>query len=154
MITITKKDMERIIYTAPITAHYGMVFKEISEVYDENKDYTLDDMLLPFAGKKYTGKPYGYLDPKTIRYSNYIIPLFYAAYVCKEEKSGDVMSEIIGLILSDQGHFQIPDKRRKELIEMYGNSYLDHHWYWIKTDLNDKEEQRVKKLYAEYLSKK
>jgi hypothetical protein len=149
MIAVMKSDLERIIHNNTSTAHYWTIFTEIEEVYDPDIQMTLDDMLRPFLRKKFNLKVPGKLNRSEVRYADYIIPLFYTAYLCKSERSCNVVKELLGLILKDNGHFYWNNpKSEREYVEEWGREFWRD--YWGSPKLTSEESERVNTLYATY----
>lgn len=165
MITVTKEDIDNVVYNCRPTAHYATIFCELTEVYEPGVEMTLDDMLQPFAHKKFKHQIPGWMEKnrKDIRYADYIIPLFYAAYVFKHEHvtidliTGKaypptcVMREIMGLILQDNGHFYIPPEQQRKFADLHGYKW-GFHFYWGDVTLSNEDKRHVDKLYEVYLS--
>ena len=156
MARVMKYDMDHVIHNCSMTAHYTTIFQELVEVYDPTQYMTLDDALRPFGNKKLTCKIPGTMAKKIedVRYGDYIVPLFYTALLCKDEKSHHVIKEVLGMILKDNGHFYLPERVCKQLADtMDDPTFYDYRrYYWGYTNLSSDEKERVNKMYARYLA--
>lgn len=157
MFTVKKSNLKHVIssvYQAP--AHYTFIFNELLEVYDDGVDLSLDDMVRPFAGKQIKEKipARAYMrDPDNIRYSDYILPLFFTAYVCKNEPSYRVIKEVMCMILREYGHFHYPDSVKEHMQEMFGDNWNDprHYWGFQYPAITEQEQKQVTRLYHNYV---
>ena len=156
MVRVMKSDMNHVINNISMTAHYSTIFRELVEVYDPDKYMTLDEALQPFSNKKPTCKIPGTMDKpnEKVRYSDYIIPLFYTSALCKDEKSHHVIKELLGMILKNNGHFYRPEWMCKQMADTMGDlTFYDYRrYYWGYTNLTAEEKDKVNKMYAQYLS--
>jgi hypothetical protein len=152
MITITKYDMRHVIDHAECPAHYWTVFNELVEVYEPKVDLTLDDMLKPFARKKFAYKipAQGVMrDPDNVKYADYLIPLFYSAYVLQCVAYKNVIKDVLVRILTDNGHFQLSEEKKTEWNDLWGG---DNHFYWPLARLTEKEQVLSDELFQDYLN--
>jgi hypothetical protein len=136
MITITKHDIDNVIHNIQCPAHYSIIFSELCEVYDYDNEYTISTFLQPFELKRFMYKvPFsGVNHNKSVRYADYLIPLFYAAYGCKSTRSPRIIKEVLGMYLHYYGHFQYPESAKNELLSFYGEgNWNDFHNYWGDT---------------------
>jgi predicted lipase len=143
-------------HTLCCPAHYAMIFGELMEVYDPDVTLTLDDMIRPFINKKITQKipARGIMrDPENIKYSDYIIPLFYTAYVCKSERSDRIIKEVLCAILREYGHFHYPKTMWDNLKFQYGDNWNDprHYWGFQYPAITEEERLQWVKLYHNYV---
>lgn len=108
--TVTKEDMKKIAYAHP-NYHLGAIFQEIIEIYEDGKNYSLNELLfiggervikdnLPIYiseedykknkecyNKKSTplkkvGNMYELIPRRVFKYEQYLKPLFYSAVIC------------------------------------------------------------------------
>jgi hypothetical protein len=110
-----------------------MIFSELSEVYNYGVEYTITEFLQPFDMKRFTHKiPFsGVKNNQCVRYADYLIPLFYTAYECKNIQSSRIIKELLGMYLHYYGHFQYPESAKEEMLLMYDEEdWNDFHNYW------------------------
>jgi hypothetical protein len=155
-LIVTKNDLRHVVDGLVCPAHYYTIFIELLEVYDNNRDMTVDDMLKPFESRAISQQiPARALmrDPLNIRYSNYIIPLFYTAYVCKKEPSDRIIKEVLCAILREHGHFHYPESMHKDLKFQFGDEWNDprHYWGFQYPKLTDAEIKQVANRYWDYV---
>jgi len=158
LLYITKSDIDHVLGSLFLPAHYALIFGELCEVYESNVGLSLNDILDPFKDRSITSKIPGTMNKpqNEVRYSDYLIPLFYTSYICRNEESVEVIKEVLGLILEDKGHFYITKQQKKQAIQDWGYD-TDFSWrknYWSNPDLTKIEEERAKRLYLSYLSLK
>jgi hypothetical protein len=155
-VTVTKNDLRHIVDGLVCPAHYYTIFSELLEVYDDSITMTLRDVVKPFESKEISQKiPARALmrDPTDIRYSQYIIPLFYTAYVCKNEASDRIIKEVLCAILREYGHFHYPESMHNDLKDQFGDEWNDprHYWGFQYPKLTDEEQKQVANRYWDYV---
>lgn len=152
MITITKEDMLNVVENTICPAHYSTIFRELVEVYDPaHGKYTFQQFLAPFKNKWVDQKiPFNRF-PRRVRYFHYLVPLFYAAHVLRNERQSEhIIKEVFGHILNDFGHMVITPYALKHSNGLAKNT--DYREYWGYTELTS-EEEKHKQGYLELYQK-
>ena len=87
--SVTKEDMRKVIKATFIpTGHAYATHMEVIEAYEDNKLYTLPELLTQ-------GRQDGYLTViGHVKYSNYIQPLFELAAICKDIDDTEKITQI------------------------------------------------------------
>jgi hypothetical protein len=131
--TVTKADLYHVAHAYP-SYHLGSVFQEIIEIFDDGKEFTLED-LLSFGGEKVwhdnpaiyiseeewqrmspkyrelhpmkkVGDKYEFIPRRIFKYSRYLEPLYYGAIACRNVKSKRVIVMVTNKISqSDYGYY-------------------------------------------------
>lgn len=140
---VFKADLYHVVQQLVCPAHYAFIFGELLEAYPPEVELTLASMLEPFARKVFKEKAPG-MWYREVRYSDYICPLFYASFVCRNEQSPKVIKEVVGVILKECGHFYIPPGVNVWDPDVDRNDHRQ--LYWGVVDLSEEEATRVERL--------
>ncbi len=149
---VTKKDMKHLLDCMRCPSHFYEIFRDVVPVYQDGVEYSLVDMLKPFEKKPLEHKiPAKGVDRDKVTYADYLIPLFFMSYVGRESNSTEVLSEVMGLILKDYGHFDIPDtpEARKFIEDFHDGSWF-RAYFRKPWDFTEEDELESQRMYGEY----
>ena len=153
--TVKKSDLERIVHNCSMTAHYAIIFRELMEVYEPDVEMTLADMERPFIRKTFTCKIPGTMDKSKdeVRYSDYIRPLFFTAYLCRITGSNNehIIKELLGRILRSHGHFHATEEQEEGYFDMTGEPYEYRKAYWGVVNLSTDDQDLVTRMHQTFM---